>query len=94
MDHGKQVIEFVRTIIDAEWMTPPGVVNLVGVFTTFLIVLAAGLGDLAQIIVRTWNDDYETGLPSIFWFIGIHLLVFVGCTLLMALLYGRWRQDS
>jgi hypothetical protein len=87
----RAVIEFARQVLRAEFLTPGGVINLVGVFTTFVLTLAVGLADLAQVVIRTWDSHYETGIPSILWFLGGHLLLILVCTVIVMLLYEKPR---
>jgi hypothetical protein len=55
----------VREVIRIETMTDAGRVNLSASVLAFLVPLGMGVADLAQVIIRIWEPDYETGLPLV-----------------------------
>ncbi len=87
--HIRAVIEFARAAIDAEYLTPAGVINLIGLFILFIVIVVLGLADLWQALVRTWNKGYETGLPSPLSCGILFATVLLLCTLIVGLLYRR-----
>lgn len=86
MSHLKAVASFAKQALKSEFMTPAGVVNAIFVFAAFVLVLAAGLGDLVQPIVRTWNSTYESGGASIYWLLLEYGLLSLACVLILGFL--------
>ena len=61
-------LAFARDVLKAEGLTSAGRANLITIFGALIVTIGAGLGDVWQALVRTWNSEYETGLPSVLTF--------------------------
>jgi hypothetical protein len=58
-------LDLIREVIHIETMTDAGRVNLAASILAFLVPLGMGIADLAQVIIRIWEPDYEAGLPLV-----------------------------
>jgi hypothetical protein len=89
LDSKNAVIEFARHALRAEFLTPAGVINLVSLFSFFVLILSLGLLDVIQAIVRTWDSSYTTGSESFLLLCGLYALVMLLCVLIVGLLTRR-----
>jgi hypothetical protein len=63
----------------AEGKTTAGHINLFGVCTAAILVIGSGVVfDSVQVLVRTWNEDYTTGLPSTVSLLFVYAVSLVG----------------
>lgn len=82
----KAVIEFAKSSIAAERLSPAGRLNALGVLAAFVLVIGAGAFDGIQAIVRTWRPHYTTGFPSFLSVLIVFGVVFLLCVLILALI--------
>jgi hypothetical protein len=80
----RAVREFAREALRSEFLTPAGVINLIGLFAVFVLLLAAEATGAWEALVRTLDSSYRAGGPSFFWL----LLTFVGTLLACVLIVG------
>ena len=85
MDAVKVGLAAFRDALKAEGTTSAGRVNFLGTFLAFVLIAAAGLLDVWQAIVRTWNDHYTAGAPSLLTLLVVFGVIFLACTLILAL---------
>jgi hypothetical protein len=72
-----------------ESLTVAGRVNFGLVATGLLVVLGTGVHDLAQVVIRNWRPNYETGLPSGLAFFGMWLAAVLLCVVIVAVAERR-----
>jgi hypothetical protein len=75
----KGFLRFARLVVTAEGLTVPGRANLLGLGCVFLLVVGGGLLDIVQALVRVWNSQYESGLPSLLSFVWVYGVLFLAC---------------
>lgn len=78
-------LAFAREVLRAEGLTAAGRVNLITVFGALIVTIGAGLLDVWQALVRTWNSDYETGLPPVLTLFVLFLVAGFLCVVVLAL---------
>jgi hypothetical protein len=83
------VTEFARRALEAERLTAAGRVNVLGMFGLFLIIAGGALLDLAQVIGRIFDSDYETGGPSLVALLAEFGGLVLLCTVIVGLLDSR-----
>ena len=89
MDAIKVGLTAFRDALKAEGTSVAGRVNLLGTVLAYVLVAAAGLLDVWQAIVRVWNDNYTAGAPSLLTLLVVFGLIFLACTLILALTTDR-----
>jgi hypothetical protein len=83
----------VRDVIRIETMTDAGRINMAASILAFLVPLGMGVADLAQVIIRIWEPDYEAGLPLVTVLV---IVVFgtLACVAVIAAITPRGSGDS
>lgn len=89
MQYVRWILRQVIATFKLEAMTTEGRINFGSLLVTFFLVVSAGRFDVVQVVVRTWNADYETGLPSTLEF----LKYWLGAMLLCVVVVGVLRRD-
>jgi hypothetical protein len=88
VDKFKAVIAFARAAFSAEFLSPPGILNALWMFTAFVLVSAFGIIDGYQALVRTVKEDYESGMPSFIWM----LLTYGGLSFVCIVIVGLFTR--
>jgi ABC-type arginine transport system permease subunit len=78
--------EIARDALRAEFMTPAGVVNLLGLLAALILVIAVGASDLFQAVIRTFESGYSTGLPSVVVLLILYFAAMLLCVIILGLL--------
>jgi hypothetical protein len=82
----ERFFEFATALLKAEGNHWAGRTNLLGTVAVFLLVYVPGLiFDAIQIVVRIWNEDYETGWPSVLSVVRTFGFLLIACVLVLAL---------
>jgi hypothetical protein len=84
-EYFQAVAKLARSIIDAETVTPAGRLNALTIIAGVAIIFAGGVLDVGQAIVRLWDDDYVTGLPSVLALFAVWLGGAILCVGVLAL---------
>lgn len=82
-------LELVKRLLEKEFRTWPGRINLVTIGLSFIVVLGSGAFDLLQVAIRVWRPEYTTGLPSLIALFAMFIGLGLTCTLLLGLLENR-----
>jgi hypothetical protein len=90
----RAVLAVVREALRAEGVSTPGKVNLIFVLGALIVTIGTGAADLVQTIVRIWNADYETGLPSTLAFFALFVGAGLLCVLILALVPPSHRSGE
>jgi len=78
------VVQLVRAILKAERLTAAGRLNALGLAFMFALILAAGVGDLLQSLIRIARPHYSTGLPNLAGLLAVFGGLFLVCVAIIA----------
>lgn len=89
MDNKNAVIQFARHALRAEFLTPAGVINLVSLFSVFILILSLSILDIIQALVRIWDASYTTASDSLMWLVALYLGAMLLCVFIVGLVTPR-----
>lgn len=82
----------MRIALKAEGLTPGGRLNLAGMTLVFVLTVGSGVLDVVQAVVRIWDPNYTTGLPSFLWVLATFGALLMVCVLIIVLLEPRLNE--
>lgn len=88
----REIAQFAKEALKLETMTTPGKVNSLGMLFAFALLVALGLPDILQTLVRIFDDDYTTGLPAFEVLFGMYIALVLICVAMLLLLERRPRD--
>ena len=83
-----------KAVLEAERLTHSGRINALGMVLAFVIVIAVGIIDVMQAIVRAFRPGYTTGLPGVFTFFVAFLVFVLLCVVIVMRLDPEARRSG
>lgn len=80
----RTVAAFAKEALRAETLTVPGRVNMFGLFIFFVAVLATGVLDLLEAVVRLWDAEYTVG-PPLLAVLAVFALMLLVCVAILSI---------
>jgi hypothetical protein len=80
----KRFFDLATDLVKAEGDNWAGRTNMLGLVAIFVILFVpATVFDIVQVGVRLWDEEYETGLPSILSIVWTYGYLLLACVLML-----------